>query len=107
VADWIRGHADDEAGRQVVEEVRGRIELGVKAQFPNGIGLDLSGSYDGIGSRDFQSVGTRSTTSFQPWTDRRASLAANGTNGAASPMVSANSRNVARLSLMAVLRRRV
>lgn len=43
------------------EEVRGRIELGLKAKFPSGIGVDVSGSYDGLGSSAFESVGGRAT----------------------------------------------
>ncbi|MGE8942719.1 Ig-like domain repeat protein [Leptospira interrogans] len=43
------------------EEVRGRVELGLTATFANGIGLDVAGSYDGIGSKDFESIGGRAT----------------------------------------------
>ncbi len=35
------------------EEVRGRVELGVGARAVDGILFDLSGSYDGIGSRSY------------------------------------------------------
>ncbi len=43
------------------EELRGRLELGLKAQFPNGVSLDLSGSYDGIGSDTFSATGAKAT----------------------------------------------
>ena len=33
--------------------VRGRAEIGLRAIKYNGIGLDLSGSYDGIGAKDY------------------------------------------------------
>ena len=36
--------------------VRGRVELGVKMGSPSGVALDLSGSYDGIGSSGFDAV---------------------------------------------------
>jgi hypothetical protein len=41
--------------------VRGRVEVGLKAQLPRDLVLDVSGSYDGIGSEDFHSVGTKAT----------------------------------------------
>jgi outer membrane autotransporter protein len=43
------------------EEVRGRVELGVTTRLTNGIGIDISGSYDGIGSNSFHSTGGRVT----------------------------------------------
>ncbi len=43
------------------EELRGRIELGLRTQFTNGVGLDLSGSYDGIGSDSFHALGAKAT----------------------------------------------
>ncbi len=43
------------------EELRGRIELGLRTQFTNGVGLDLSGSYDGIGSDTFHALGAKAT----------------------------------------------
>jgi hypothetical protein len=39
------------------EEVRGRIEAGIKAQMSNGLILDVSGTYDGIGSNSFEAAG--------------------------------------------------
>lgn len=39
------------------EEVRGRIEAGIKGQLSNGMSLDLSGTYDGIGSNSFEAIG--------------------------------------------------
>ena len=42
-------------------EVRGKVELGLKTQFTNGVGLDVSGSYDGIGSKSFNAVGGKAT----------------------------------------------
>jgi hypothetical protein len=41
--------------------VRGRAELGIRATIPGGIGLDLSGSYDGIGSGDYTAVTDKAT----------------------------------------------
>jgi outer membrane autotransporter protein len=35
--------------------VRGRAEIGLRAITSNGIGLDLSGSYDGVGAKDYDS----------------------------------------------------
>jgi outer membrane autotransporter protein len=43
------------------EEIRGRVELGLKTQFTNGVGLDVSGSYDGIGSSSFSALGAKAT----------------------------------------------
>ncbi len=37
--------------------VRGKVDLGLKAQFTNGVSLDLSTSYDGIGSSTFTGIG--------------------------------------------------
>lgn len=34
---------------------RGRIELGVTSTMPSGLGLEVSGSYDGIGAGSFNS----------------------------------------------------
>ena len=39
--------------------MRGRVELGLKTQFTNGVGLDVSGSYDGIGSSSFSALGAK------------------------------------------------
>lgn len=59
-----------DAGNQIVdfgdtlsgpEEVRGRVELGFRATSAAGIAVDVSGSYDGIGSDDFRSVGGKAT----------------------------------------------
>jgi outer membrane autotransporter protein len=36
--------------------VRGRAEIGLRASAPGGIGLDLSGSYDGIGSGGYNAL---------------------------------------------------
>lgn len=41
--------------------VRGRVELGARAMTPSGFGLDLSGSYDGIGSAGYSSMTGRAT----------------------------------------------
>ncbi len=41
--------------------VRGRAEVGLRASTPAGIGLDLSGSYDGIGSRGYDAVTGKAT----------------------------------------------
>lgn len=38
------------------EGVRGRVELGLRAMNANGFALDLSASYDGIGTRDFDAI---------------------------------------------------
>ena len=35
---------------------RGRVELGVKATIKDGVGVDLSGSYDGIGANGYSAV---------------------------------------------------
>ena len=43
------------------KEVRGRVELGVKVQATDGIQLDISSSFDGIGSSTFQSIGGKAT----------------------------------------------
>ncbi len=43
------------------EELRGRIELGLRAAFQSGVAVDFSGSYDGIGSDTFHSTGGRIT----------------------------------------------
>ncbi|MCL4766174.1 MAG: Ig-like domain repeat protein [Hyphomicrobiaceae bacterium] len=43
------------------EELRGRIELGLRAAFQGGVAVDFSGSYDGIGSETFHSTGGRIT----------------------------------------------
>ena len=36
--------------------VRGRLDLGVRATTVGGVGVDLSGSYDGVGSRGYDAV---------------------------------------------------
>jgi outer membrane autotransporter protein len=36
--------------------VRGRLDLGVRATAVGGVGVDLSGSYDGVGSRGYDAV---------------------------------------------------
>ena len=41
--------------------VRGRAEIGLRASTPGGIGLDLSGSYDGIGSKGYDAVAGKAT----------------------------------------------
>ncbi len=38
------------------DELRGKIEVGIRATTPGGLVLDLSGSYDGIGAGDWQAV---------------------------------------------------
>jgi hypothetical protein len=38
------------------QEVRGRVELGIAAQLTDGLTLDLSGSYDGIGSDNYDAL---------------------------------------------------
>ena len=43
------------------EEVRGRIEVGLRSRLPSGVGFDISGSYDGIGSSTFQAMGGKAT----------------------------------------------
>ncbi len=43
--------------------VRGKVGLGLKAQLDSGIALDISGSYDGIGSSNFSAVGGRISAS--------------------------------------------
>jgi outer membrane autotransporter protein len=44
--------------------VRGRVELGVKMGAPSGMALDLSGSYDGIGTSGYDAVTGRATLSI-------------------------------------------
>lgn len=39
------------------EEVRGRIEAGIRAEFVDGLTIDISGTYDGIGSDSFEAYG--------------------------------------------------
>jgi outer membrane autotransporter protein len=41
------------------DEFRGKVELGLKTQFQNGISVDVSGSYDGIGSSSYHSTAGR------------------------------------------------
>ena len=41
--------------------VRGRAEIGLRASTSGGIGLDLSGSYDGIGSKGYDAVTGKAT----------------------------------------------
>ena len=43
------------------KEVRGRVELGIKVKGTQGIQLDVSSSYDGIGSSSFQAIGGKAT----------------------------------------------
>jgi hypothetical protein len=43
------------------EELRGKVDIGLKTQFTNGIGIDVSGSYDGIGSNSFHATGGKVT----------------------------------------------
>ncbi len=49
---------DDAAGP---EGVRGRVEFGVTATIKDGVGVDLSGSYDGIGADGYSAVTGRAT----------------------------------------------
>ena len=35
---------------------RSRVELGVRSTTPSGVGMDVSGSYDGIGSGSYSAV---------------------------------------------------
>jgi outer membrane autotransporter protein len=44
---------DDTAGP---EGVRGRVELGVTATIKDGVGVDLSSSYDGVGANGYSAV---------------------------------------------------
>lgn len=46
------------------EGVRGQVELGLKAQAPSGVSLDIGVSYDGIGSSDYSSVTGRAGMRF-------------------------------------------
>jgi Bacterial Ig-like domain (group 3)/Autotransporter beta-domain len=41
--------------------VRGRVELGLKTRLPSGLGFDISGSYDGIGSDSYLARGAKAT----------------------------------------------
>jgi outer membrane autotransporter protein len=41
--------------------VRGQVELGLKASAPGGLGIDLSGSYDGIGSNGYTAITGKAT----------------------------------------------
>ncbi len=43
------------------KEIRGRAELGLKVQTRDGVGVDLSGSYDGIGSKSYQALSGKAT----------------------------------------------
>ena len=43
------------------KEIRGRAELGLKVQTRDGVGIDLSGSYDGIGSKSYQALSGKAT----------------------------------------------
>ncbi len=43
------------------QELRGRVEAGVKFQGPSGSSLDVNVNYDGIGSRSYQAVGGKAT----------------------------------------------
>jgi hypothetical protein len=40
---------------------RGRAEIGLRASTPSGMGLDLSGSYDGIGAKDYDAFTGKAT----------------------------------------------
>lgn len=39
------------------EEIRGRVELGIRATSADGYAVEVSGSYDGLGSDEFRSIG--------------------------------------------------
>ena len=41
--------------------VRGLAELGLKASAPGGLGIDLSGSYDGVGSNGYNAITGKAT----------------------------------------------
>jgi hypothetical protein len=41
--------------------VRGRAEIGLRATSSSGLGLDLSGSYDGIGAKDYDAFMGKAT----------------------------------------------
>jgi hypothetical protein len=41
--------------------LRGRVDAGVRAMTTGGIGLDVSGSYDGIGASDYSAVTGKAT----------------------------------------------
>jgi hypothetical protein len=41
--------------------VRGRAEIGLRASTSTGIGLDFSGSYDGIGAKDYDAFTGKAT----------------------------------------------
>jgi outer membrane autotransporter protein len=41
--------------------IRGQAELGLKASAPGGLGFDLSGSYDGIGSNGYSAITGKAT----------------------------------------------
>jgi outer membrane autotransporter protein len=43
------------------EDVRGRVTLGLRAGTMSGVGVDFSGSYDGIGSDSFEAVTDKAT----------------------------------------------
>ncbi len=43
------------------EDLRGRVELGLTAKSSSGLNLDISGSYDGIGSDTFHAIGGKAT----------------------------------------------
>jgi outer membrane autotransporter protein len=43
------------------EELRGKVELGLKARLQSGVSLDFATSYDGIGSGSYHAVGGRGT----------------------------------------------
>ncbi|MGD9804341.1 MAG: Ig-like domain repeat protein [Hyphomicrobiaceae bacterium] len=61
-ADGFGNIDDDVAGPS---GVRGRAELGIRASTSGGIGLDISGSYDGIGSSDYSAVTGRAAVRIQ------------------------------------------
>ena len=50
--------ASEAAGPQ---GARGKVELGLRATMPAGVGLDLSGAYDGIGAGGYHAVTGRAT----------------------------------------------
>ena len=43
------------------EEVRGKVEAGLKGTLPGGVSLEFSGAYDGIGSDTFRAIGARAS----------------------------------------------
>ena len=45
----------------VTQLARSRAEIGLRASTSGGIGLDLSGSYDGIGAKDYDAFTGKAT----------------------------------------------